>query len=404
MKEIKYAFQRESDSWRFEEKSVMNLIIMPSKHASIVLVGSRTQIYHGSEAPPQSGKMIRCGKTIKLLKWILHRHHEEQKGTGKNITTGELVSNAQHVSQSCTQYEASEDIDETNGDEGRTCTDGRLIVGKTQQIRSALGIGSLELNDRIMQSSAEPFSLRKLRNMGFFNACLMPFKPNLHIRRPYTQKKEYISLIEGHDEQIRALEDIRRRASIMGSQKLLTLKDHSPKIADTSKKDSREDETKILIDTAETQKRSRTSRMKEIMKWQANSKNSPQKNRWKIICRNKGSLGRTPGSDEDLMSCSRKLIKWDRRNYSSSSFSSSGSSSSSSRGVQSKWDLQGHSLIAAPKCSRDNWITTDSEWLCVDDSSYFLSWTTWGQNANITNFSILNKTSLHERSTTTSYP
>ncbi|KAH9309286.1 hypothetical protein KI387_037197, partial [Taxus chinensis] len=79
-----------------------------------------------------------------------------------------------------------------------------------------------------------------------------------------------------------------------------------------------------------------------------------------ILNRNRGSLKGNSSSEEDLLSWSSKLSRWDMRNGSSSSFSSTstGSSSSSSfRGVQSSSSIGN----VAPRCSKDNWITSDSD-------------------------------------------
>lgn len=334
--------------------------------------------------------MIQYGKALKLFKWILQKHREEP-ATGSGIT-GETLSLEQQRAHRSTEYEEQtrgfmddhdgeieRDRDEAAAGSGKGKMDREMIVGKCQHW--GMGMGCLDQLKKRMTSNkpsingGEGFSFKQFREISCVRACMMSLKPNTLVKTPYIPSEEYMALVEGRsreDQKIinNTLNDMRRRASkITGSKKMLPSSKErkqsescEPAAAINNSQNSNKD--------AEAQRRNiKASRMKEIVKWQA-PKNRERNNRWKIFNKNKGSLSGTSGSEEDLMSLcssSSKLNKWDIRNCSSSSFSSSGSSSSSSfRGVQSKWEVQSSALCPVPRGNRDNWITTDSEYVVLE--------------------------------------
>ncbi|XP_057847604.1 uncharacterized protein LOC131057435 [Cryptomeria japonica] len=294
--------------------------------------------------------MIQYRKTIKILKWIFQKHRNEPATrSSKDNGEGEMKTVASEKASNWIIYESGEMEDEHEEE-----TDRRIVVGRNQQSYIAGLAGNLYgLKERMNTCGASfTINLNQLKDMGYVAECFTPSFRHCPL--------DNNTLLHQEREKANAMDNIRRCVTkIIGNKGLPNLKE-KPRDENAEKKETH----KSYIDKL------RASRMGEIVKWQGTAKSTKVNRRWTILNRNKGSLKGTPSSEEYLLTCSSKMSKWNITNCSSSSSSSSSTStSSSSFRVQSRMEMQvARSSVTrvAPNCSKDIWITSDSEYVVLE--------------------------------------
>ena len=195
--------------------------------------------------------------------------------------------------------EIDPDRDEAAAGYGKGKMDREMTVGKCQQ--KSVGMGYLDqLKKRMMNNKpasingGEAFSFKQFREISCAHACMMSLNPSMLVKTPHIPREEYMALVEGRsrqDAQIinnNTLNDITRRAGkIIGCKKLML-----PNSKERKQNEPCEDQAAAINNSHNSNKdrdiqrqNIRTSRMKEIVKWQATSKTSEKNNRWKVLNR-----------------------------------------------------------------------------------------------------------------------